>query len=72
MGPRALDYFREFIQGQDDEMPFPAYNLSVGEIACMIDKCENLGLICRQVGTVSTETILISEIKGHYSGDKEN
>ena len=35
-------------------MPFPAYNLSVGEIACMMEKALDLELSCKEIGSVST------------------
>ena len=35
-------------------MPFPAYNLSVGEIACMMEKAIDLELSCKEIGSVST------------------
>lgn len=47
------DKLLEFIRGDEREMPFPAYNLSVGEIECILDVCINLGLNCKQIGTGS-------------------
>jgi len=52
---KVVVFYREFINDKDqDEMSFPAYNLSVGEIACMMEKAIDLVLSCKEIGSVST------------------
>ncbi|CAG2189086.1 FKBP6 [Mytilus edulis] len=57
---KLLEFIKDDLQ---DDMPFPALNLSVGEIACIMEKCENLGLDCKQIGSGQNYRLKITKIK---------
>ncbi|VDI79492.1 FK506-binding protein 6 [Mytilus galloprovincialis] len=57
---KLLEFIKDDLQ---DDMPFPALNLSVGEIACIMEKCENLGLDCKQIGSGQHYRLKITKIK---------
>lgn len=47
-------YCSEFKNNPElSEIPFTSYKLTVGEIACMLEEAENLGLNAVEVGSVS-------------------
>lgn len=53
-------YHREFKNNPElTEIPFMSYKLTLGEIACMIEEADNLGLKAVQVGSVSVELWII-------------
>ncbi|CAC5384585.1 FKBP6 [Mytilus coruscus] len=65
---KLLEFIKDDLQ---EDMPFPALNLSVGEIACIMEKCENLGLDCKQIGSVPCVPVNAgggSIVKRHPSG----
>lgn len=51
---------REFKNNPElTEIPFTSYKLTLGEIACMIEEADNLGLKAVQVGSVSVKLCII-------------
>lgn len=60
----AIENLMEFKNNPElTEIPFTSYKLTLGEIACMIEEADNLGLKAVQVGSGQNSKIKIVKKK---------